>query len=346
MNVAVLVWRPNSLLSQLHSEAIAALGHRVVPVSAGGPIPAHVDTVFVDGPYGSLVPLANRLRAMPLQKRPTLILWMSEQFWNPRIPTWLGRPLSQCRTRLEQLAYREKNGLWQPYPYTALMVNSGIRFRYFGDALWLRSAGLLTHLFVKSDWTQHFLSRRGICARVAYNGYTPAWGSPLNLQRDIDVLWLGTPGSRRRARLLQTVRQQLGERGIKMMVVDGKEHAPVHGEARTVLLNRTKIVLNLLRQPWDSNYLRYLLAMSNGAMVVGEPTYRHAPFQPGAHLAIAPPQQLADAIAYYCRHEAERRAVADRAYAFITTQFTLQQSMEKMFTHLEKSDQRGVVVAP
>lgn len=344
MNVAILVWNENGALSKIHTRTLKEAGHQVTPFRVDEPIPSRVDAVFVDGPYGSLVPLTNQLLALPVEKRPFFLLWMSEQFWNPRIPIWLGRPLSQTRTALERRFYRRANGVWRHDPRAQPLLNKATRFRYFGDALWLQSSGLRTALFVKSDWTKQFLLERGVTARVAYNGYTPAWGHPLGQKRDIDVLWLGSAGSLRRERLLKALYRELRERGIQMMVVDGKEHPPVHGTARTTLLNRTKIVLNLLRQPWDSNYLRYLLAMSNGAMVVGEPTYAHAPFQPGSHLVTAPIDQLADQIAFYCRHETERAAIAQQAFSFITTRFTLQQSFCKMLAHIEQHQRREVAL--
>jgi hypothetical protein len=40
----------------------------------------------------------------------------------------------------------------------------------------------------------------------------------------------------------------MAQRGIALLVLDGVDHAHVFGEERAALLNRTKIVLNHLRQ--------------------------------------------------------------------------------------------------
>jgi hypothetical protein len=111
-----------------------------------------------------------------------------------------------------------------------------------------------------------------------------------------------------------------------MMVVDGVEHPYVFGEDRIILLNRTKIVLNLLRTPWDDNSMRYCLAAPNRALVVTEPTLPHTDFTPGVHLVEAPAEQITDTICYYLAHEEERCQIVDRAYQLVTTELTMAKS--------------------
>lgn len=102
------------------------------------------------------------------------------------------------------------------------------------------------------------------------------------------------------------------------------------GEQRTQLLNRTKVCLNVLNLPWDLTGLRFLMAMSCGALVVTESLYEPAPYRPGVHLAEAPLDKLADAVAYYVHHENERAALAESGYRFATEQLTLEQSLTKI----------------
>ena len=345
MKIGVLFWEPDSTLSEIHVSLIQAEGHQVETFMFNAPIPSDLDAIFVHGPFDSLVPLANQLHAMPKAERPLVSLWMSEQFWNPNIPSFIGRPLSKFRSWGEQHAFQQKNEVWTVKNNWHAAINWGSRFRYFGDILWLQATGVLSILAVPSEWTHQFLANNGIESMIAYNGYTTQWGEQLNLHRDIDVLWLGTAGSKRRQQLIQQIREELKAYNLKLMVVDGKEHPPVHGAERTQLLNRTKVVLNLLRQPWDSNYLRYLLAMSNGAMVVSEPTYRHAPFEPDIHLAQVPVNELAITIAHFCTHEAERQQMADQAHAFITSDLKLQNSIAHILSQLESLQVKEVVYA-
>jgi hypothetical protein len=63
-------------------------------------------------------------------------------------------------------------------------------------------------------------------------------------------------------------------------------------EERRILLNRTKIALNISRQPWEDSSLRYFVVAPNRAMIVTEPTLPHTPFTPGVHLVEAPIEQI------------------------------------------------------
>lgn len=139
----------------------------------------------------------------------------------------------------------------------------------------------------------------------------------MGLERDIPVLWLGKVGSERRRKLLQRLRAELQARGVELLVIDGEERPYVFGEERTQLLNRTKIMLNLLREKWDDNSLRYTLASHNGALVVSEPTLPHTSFEPGVHLVQAPLPDMADAICHYLQHEKQRRQIVERAAALL-----------------------------
>jgi hypothetical protein len=164
-----------------------------------------------------------------------------------------------------------------------------------------------------SRWTAGYLNDRGYTCSPLPPLYNPAWGADLGLERDIPVLWLGKIGTRRRARLLKHVRGDLQARGIEMMVIDGVENPYIFGEARTRLLNRTRIMLNLLREKWDNNSLRFILAVHNGALAVGEPVLPHTSFEPGEHMVVAPVAELAETIAYYLENEPARARIAGQA---------------------------------
>jgi hypothetical protein len=145
----------------------------------------------------------------------------------------------------------------------------------------------------------------------------------VDVERDVPALWLGTTGSRRRGRCLHRIRQDLKDRGVELLVIDGVEHAPVFGAARATLLNRTKVVVNLLRKPWDSNALRYYLAAPNRALIVTEPTLAHTPFVNGVHLVEVPIERMADTVCHYLAHEEARQRIAEQAYRLVTTELTM-----------------------
>jgi hypothetical protein len=160
-----------------------------------------------------------------------------------------------------------------------------------------------------------------------YLGSPPDWGGDLGLERDIPILWIGKIATSRRHRLLKRIRAELKERGLEILVVDGIENSYVFGEKRTILLNRTKIVLNLLREKWDDNSMRYFLAAPNRALIITEPTLPHTPFLAGMHLVEAPIDQIADSICYYLSHEEERRRIVDQAHQLVTTDLTLRKAV-------------------
>ena len=147
------------------------------------------------------------------------------------------------------------------------------------------------------------IARRGLAPIVVGMGYHPDCGRDLGLARDIDVVWPGKPGSRRRRRLVFRMRAELAQRGTTLLVIDGVHRAYVFGEERARLLNRTKIVLNLSREKWGDNSMRFFLAAANGALVVSEPTLRHSDFTAGVHLVEAPLDRLAETVQAYLEEE-------------------------------------------
>ncbi|NJN54329.1 MAG: glycosyltransferase family 1 protein [Anaerolineae bacterium] len=206
-----------------------------------------------------------------------------------------------------------------------------MRFRYYGDLHWLRREGILSLLLLESEVTAEFLRQRGFQPATFTLGSRPDWGANLNLKRDIPVLWLGKAGSRRRQNMLMHLRQQLRVRGVEMMVVDGVEHPYIFGHERTVLLNRTQIVLNLVRHSWDCNSLRFYLAAPNRAMMISEPLLPHIPaIVPGCHYVEVPVAELADTICHYLSEPDKRQHIAQAAHELVTAELTC----ENAFIHI------------
>jgi hypothetical protein len=311
-------------------DELRAMGHEPVPFETHEPVPRESDMLLVNGPHGSFVPVGRLYAELP-RPRPKLVIWQKEQMWNPGIPAPLGRAVSHARAAFEQIAwYRDADGSWRLRAGTAALEAKAVRFRYFGELAWLERSGFTHTLATPSKWTTQFAVGNGLKAVTVYTGAVPGWSADLQLHRDIPVLWLGKPGSRRRARLLAELEAGLAARGVPLLVIDGVRNPYVFGDERTTLLNRTKVVVNLLRQAWDSNYLRYLLAMPNGALVVSEPTLEHGPFIPGDHLVHVEPQLMAAEIVRYLEDEPARAAIADRGHAFVRSEMMLRQALERL----------------
>ncbi len=319
MNIGVVFWGESDGLGSQTIQIMEELGHNSRSIHYLDKLPTGLDVIFTYGPFGTLVPLAKQLIACPEAERPHLIWWITEQLPNPTLPDWFTARAGHVRSRLERAAYRPgRDGRWQLRDPLGWATKKAHRFRYYGDLHWLKNAGVLSRLVTGSPWRGEYLQARGFTPYIPPSPtYRPDWGADLGLERDIPVLWLGKTATARRRRLLAKVQNDLSVRGVQMMVVDGVENAYVFGEARTRLLNRTKVVLNLQRTTWDNHVGRFALAAQNRALVVSEPTLAHSSFVPGEHYVEAEVDDLADTICRYLEHEAERREIADRAHKLI-----------------------------
>jgi hypothetical protein len=200
-----------------------------------------------------------------------------------------------------------------------LLASKAKRFRYYGDLLWLKREGILTCVVQGSGLSKRVLARHGfrIYSPPSPSSF-PEWGADLRLERDIPVLWIGKVATRRRRRLLEQVEGELDKSGVQLLRIDGERHPYVFGEERTVLLNRTKVVLNLLRAEWDNNAMRFHIAALNRALVVTEPMFDQTTFVPGVHLVESPIDQISSRILHYLAHDDERQVITEQAYQLIT----------------------------
>ncbi len=170
------------------------------------------------------------------------------------------------------------------------------------------------------------LNSIGITARYVPVGYHRGWGERLQTARDIDVLCIGTI-RKARHNILKAIQKSPAAKTIKNLVVTQN----CYGRQRTGLLNRTRIVLDIMRTPWEMPVIRLLMSMACGAMVVSNWTGDPEPFNKN-HLVQATDDRIPEIIAYYLEHEDEREAIADSAYKFITEELTLCNSISQMMT--------------
>lgn len=319
LKIGVVFWEPGEGLAGEASRSFSELGHEVTEFLSQGKLPENLDVIFAYGPFGSLVPLANQLLEIPKNVRPIFIFWQIEPLPNPNFPKRLAVLLAMLRSKAERLAFeRNVENEWQLMSRRGWMTTRGFRFRYCGDLLWMQSEGILTLLVSGSPINNVYLREIGLYPyRTPTPSYREGWGADLNLERDVPVLWLGKSATRRRRRNIQRVRKDLRDLGVELLVIDGVENSYIFGEARTKLLNRTCIVLNLLRKQWDNNSARLQLAALNRALVVSEPLQNQRGFAPGEHFIEVPVADLAGTIKYYLDHELEREQIAERAYELI-----------------------------
>ncbi len=264
----------------------------------------------------------RELADTPRRERPFVLVWHSEPLPPPRA-AGLPRPRLHLR-ELAKIALRDRR--------TTDVYSNARRLRQ------LAQLGVPDLLVVSTPGRREFLAEQGVAAEYVPLGYEgAAHGRDLGLDRDLDVVFLGALVPRRR-RLLR----DLAATGVRVYRAGGWSDPDTWGEARTRLLNRTRIFLNLARHPGELPGLRFILGMASRTLVVSEPVYAPGPYVPGRHLVTAPLGALPDAIRHFLAHEDERRAIADAGHALVTRELTMDRSVEQL---LELSAQRRASAA-
>jgi hypothetical protein len=187
----------------------------------------------------------------------------------------------------------------------------------------LASEGLPDLLVVSTLGRLEFLTERGFAAHWVPLGYVPTHGRDMGLPCDIDVLFLGALDIPRRKRLIKRLRQ----RGVNLLALGSWFDPNYWGENRTRLLNRTKILLNILRHPGNLSDHRLILGMANKALVISEPMYNPAPYVPGKHYISATIEEMPEAISYYLAHDDERERIANEGHQLVTQEVTMARSL-------------------
>jgi len=254
--------------------------------------------------------VTRKLLATPRHRRPYVLIWHSEPL-PPARAAGLPAPWLSVR-EVAKIMLRDPRATDVYTNYRTLRS--------------LQRAGIPDVLVLSSRGRQEFLAERGIAGDFAALGCGTSMGRDLGMLRDIDVLFLGILNVPRRNRLLAALRKQ----GINLTMAGSWSDPSLWGEARTRLLNRTKILVNLARTPSEFSGYRLSLGMANGALVVSEPIYRPEPFLPGTHFVMVSTENMAAGIRHYLEAEDERRIITDTAARFVKEHATLERSTERI----------------
>ena len=351
-------------LSQILVDVFGDLEHDAITLTVGDPRTLRCDLLLVagEGPQLAWLPqlLGNRVPA----RRPTTVFWQLEPLPPPSYGLRAeaqGRGLAQCdwdglaNGWLKPIrnfiparnVFLSAVQQWRARPLRREMSNSGASefdtlhpgavHYVVTQAEWIirnYGRGWIDHVFTSTLPRQHFLSSRGIPAGFAPVGYHDAWGYNLGQDRDVDVLFLGRYRKTRRRIRLERIRKQLAARDIRLVTVDRE----CFGSRRTALLNRTKVVLNLLKFPWDHPGMRMLAAMGCGAMVVSERCRDTAPYRDHEHFMAADPDELVDTIVHYVEHASERAEIARRAFDFVSQELTMRTVLSSIMDVVTQRD--------
>lgn len=335
--VAVVCWHKHDALALAIGSEIEQTGRTPVYFLFNDPPPLDANLVLTFAPYGRWMQIPHALATR--QPRPLLLHWNTENPPDLRLPWTVVKTIGALRAGIDRMHDAPSPAVQKSLnlpPLKALDTRL-TKFRYMGEYHYTAQRGWLDVYAESSEIYGKLHAAHGLPTKIVPWGTVPAWSADLGLERDIDVLWFGLRRSKRRSQLLDRVRSELLARGIKIVVLDGVEQPFVHGAARTKLLNRAKVTLNLLPTWYDHAFpYRFHVAAGNRSLVVTEPMLPHSLlYKEGTHYVSAPVAQLADTIVYCLQHEPERRAIAEQAHELVMTRMTMGHSIRALMEHAE-----------
>jgi hypothetical protein len=320
-------------ITEVISDELSALGYQPVHFKIGSRIPEKAEVVFSYGPYGKFLTIPCQLAKMPPEHKPIFVHWNTEGIPDPRIPWTIMSSIARWRSWLGRVQDSRNGSARTPgtEKLSSLIESRMLRFRYLGDYYYAHRRGWIDIFADTSEIYAEIHRRQGLPTIVAHWGATPQWYKDLGLERDIDVLWMGTRGTKRRSTILDQVRSELEAKGVRMHVADGKVNPFIFDDQRTSYLNRSKITLNITRTWYDDNFSRIALAAPNRSLIVSETILPHCPsFHAGIHFVSAPVETLAATILYYLDHEEERLRIVENAYQLVTTKLVFRESIKSI----------------
>jgi len=290
------------------SDALLSFGHEVAHVDDRTFVPGDEDVALLAGSLNWYPEACRRLRGTPRPERPRTVLWHTEPL---PLPAAAGLPLERLHAReVVKILLRDPR-----------RVDPRSNFRTLRRML---REGVPDVVVVSTLERQEFLAEHGVASDFAPMGYHPTFGTDLGLQRDIDVLFLGSLDVPRRRRIIRALRHA----GVNVVARGSWDDPELFGEGRVRLLNRTKILLNVPRHPGLLSGQRMILGMANKALVVAEPVYAPGPYVPGVHYVSAALEDFPETIGRFLADDAARQAIVDAAYELVTSELTLSASVE------------------
>ncbi len=304
-------------------------GCEVTCIQRGQPWSAEFDLVLGYGPFtldeGSILPVVKQLLDLRPAQRPIFVWWLTEGTPNPHYPDWFVNTMSRLRLRADSLL---ENGSASRRSYWRDLALKGHRLRIFGQLVSARDQGVLDLLVITCSSRAAYYRERDFNPVVIPLGYDTVYGQDLGLERDIEVVFLGNEAAARRHKVLSGLLHELTNRGIQ---VNLQNH--LYGAARTELLNRSLLMINILREPQDYVGQRFMLAAANKVLVISEPVVDRSPFVPGQHLVTAPLNEMADKVEFYLANDDKRQEIVDRSYRLVTKELTISKMIGRIIEH-------------
>lgn len=169
------------------------------------------------------------------------------------------------------------------------------------------------------------LRRRGVAVEHFQLGYTPLWdrwGGDPDAARSIDVTYLGT-AERRRSLLLNGYSRDLEDLRVRLLTPPHEPMGPqridfLPGDAKFAHLADSRFLINLHREQSKAlEWVRVLEALTNGCVVLTEPSTDVDPVVPGKHLVMASAASLGAVTAALASDVARERELRVAGYDFV-----------------------------
>ncbi|HRN96455.1 MAG TPA: hypothetical protein PLD54_03340 [Candidatus Levybacteria bacterium] len=222
-------------------------------------------TVFPNPMYSNITLIEG---IQTLVKPSPVRVWNSEQYPHYPLPKSGMKMLANARYQAERLLGKENI--------------PGGRLRMLGEMFQLAESGIDFKLSVYSEVNRRFFEEMGIDAQRVPPGYFKELGHDLGIpmeQRTTDVVFLGSTKGNRREKIVRELqyefsKRKVGEKEICFEVYDIENlgHGLVYGNERTNILNNSKIMLSLARDPHDDHIFRHFLAGANRTALIAEKT--------------------------------------------------------------------------
>ncbi|WP_457940097.1 hypothetical protein [Mesorhizobium sp. 10J20-29] len=289
---------------------------------------------------GSLVSLrgTSRLFKGSRKNRPVVVAWVSEPLPPPGMPSW-ARVLSEALSpiRIGTVWARPLlHFLTYPIHFAIhrLALTAELRreitpsdLRFLHDNLAFLTIGLrerwIDAISVSTKQKQRYLADMGIESAFMPVGQQVEFGRLLELHRDIDLLFIGKTKPKQRRSKLAHVFTEVHRMGLNAYTPKD----PIFGEERTKLVNRARIMLHIHNFPWDTPWMRWNLALANGAVVASEPLFLADPLRPNIDFISAPIDRLANEIAELSKDEQRRKAMLENCLDTVNREMTLEVSV-------------------
>jgi hypothetical protein len=311
---------------------IAELGH-AVEVAAGelGMEARQVDTGAQEATVDMLVAVGQARHYPNLLSRSHAarrVLWHTEplprradELSNP-LHRWLptGKLLDLTRGVLPPL---ERSATWRRWREDAANVREPLTQL----ALLRRHAPAFDRIVIDTQTRAEGALTAGLDVAVVPFGYHAAYAGALAApaaERDIDVLSLANVDRKaRRYRLLSEIEATLRQSGVELAQVE--QHT--YGAARTKVLGRSRVVIDIHRVPDSHPLYRFILAAAAGAAMVTEPLERPEPLVPGVHYVEAATPRLGEATLELLADEPRRRRIVDAAQTLLAGELSLRHTL-------------------